>query len=71
MIKTLAKQIKEFKAASIATPLFMILEVLMEMIIPYLMASIIDKGVNTGDIHHIYKSAESWLLRRSSDYSPE
>ncbi len=27
----------------------------MEMIIPYLMASIIDKGVNTGDIHHIYK----------------
>lgn len=55
MIKTLAKQIKEFKAASIATPLFMILEVLMEMIIPYLMASIIDKGVNTGDIHHIYK----------------
>ena len=55
MIKTLAKQIKEFKVASIATPLFMILEVLMEMIIPYLMASIIDKGVNTGDIHHIYK----------------
>ncbi len=55
MIKTLAKQIKEFKAASIATPLFMILEVLMEMIIPFLMASIIDKGVNAGDIHHIYK----------------
>ena len=55
MIKTLAKQIKEFKAASIATPLFMILEVLMEMIIPFLMASIIDKGVNAGDIQHIYK----------------
>lgn len=55
MIKTLAKQIKEFKAASIATPLFMILEVLMEMIIPFLMASIIDKGVNAGDIQHIYE----------------
>ena len=55
MIKTLTKQIKEFKAASIATPLFMILEVLMEMIIPFLMASIIDKGVNAGDIQHIYK----------------
>ena len=55
MIKTLAKQIKEFKAASIATPLFMILEVLMEMIIPFLMASIIDKGVNAGDIQYIYK----------------
>lgn len=71
MIKTLAKQIKEFKAASIATPLFMILEVLMEMIIPYLMASIIDKGVNTGISTTSTKSAESWLLRRSSDYSPE
>ena len=54
MIKTLAKQIKEFKAASIATPLFMILEVLKEMIIPFLMASIIDNGVEAGDIHHIY-----------------
>ena len=71
MIKTLAKQIKEFKTASIATPLFMILEVLMEMIIPYLMASIIDKGVNTGDTTTSTKSAESWLLRRSSDYSQE
>ena len=32
-----------------------ILEVLFETLIPFLMASIIDKGVNTGDIHHIYK----------------
>ncbi len=71
MIKTLAKQIKEFKAASIATPLFMILEVLMEMIIPYLMASIIDKGSIPGISTTSTKSAESWLLRRSSDYSPE
>ncbi len=55
MIRTLAKEIKEFKAASIATPLFMVLEVLMEMIIPFLMASIIDKGVNAGDMQHIFK----------------
>ena len=33
----------------------MILEVLFETLIPFLMASIIDKGVNTGDINHIYK----------------
>lgn len=33
----------------------MILEVLMEMMIPFLMASIIDDGVNAGDIGHIYK----------------
>ena len=48
MIRTLAKEIKEFKAASIATPLFMVLEVMMEMIIPFLMASIIDIGCKTG-----------------------
>lgn len=54
MLKTLGAQIKEFKAASIATPLCMILEVLMETIIPFLMASIIDDGVDKGDMHHIY-----------------
>ena len=36
MIKTLAEQIKEFKKASILTPVFMILEVLFEMMIPLL-----------------------------------
>ena len=42
MIKTLARQIKEYKRASLVTPIFMILEVAMEMVIPLLMASIID-----------------------------
>jgi ATP-binding cassette subfamily B protein len=37
------------------TPLFMLLEVLMETLIPFLMASIIDDGVNKGDIGHIYR----------------
>ena len=55
MIRTIAKEIREYKWASIATPLFMLLEVLMETLIPYLMASIIDKGVNAGDIGHIYR----------------
>ena len=46
MIKTLAGQIKEFKKASILTPVFMILEVLFEEVtIPLLMAFIIDNGV--------------------------
>lgn len=55
MLKTLLKQVKEFKKASIATPCYMLLEVMMETIVPLLMASIIDKGVNVpvGDIHHI------------------
>ena len=55
MIRTLLSEVKEYKGASVATPLFMILEVLMEMMIPFLMASIIDDGVNAGDIGHIYK----------------
>ena len=54
MIRTILHEVKEYKKASIATPLFMILEVLMEMMIPFLMASIIDDGVNAGDIGHIY-----------------
>lgn len=55
MIKTLAAQIKEFKKDSVLTPIFMILEVLFETMIPFLMASIVDKGVETGDIGHICK----------------
>lgn len=53
MLKTLAAQVKEFKKDSMLTPFFMIMEVIMEMIIPFLMASIIDDGVGKGDIHHI------------------
>ncbi len=55
MIRTLLSEVKEYKRASIVTPLFMLLEVLMETLIPFLMASIIDDGVNAGDIGHIYR----------------
>ena len=54
MIKTLARQIKDYKRASLVTPIFMILEVAMEMVIPLLMASIIDDGVQAGDMKHIF-----------------
>ena len=53
MLKTLGKQIKQFKLASILTPFFMFMEVLTETIIPLLMASMIDNGVNKGDMGHI------------------
>lgn len=55
MIRTLLKEVKKFKRASLITPVFMMLEVIMEMLIPFLMASIIDDGVNAGDIGHIYR----------------
>ena len=54
MIKTLAAQIKEFKKESVLTPVFMILEVVFETLIPFLMASIIDDGVEAGNMQHIY-----------------
>lgn len=54
MLKTLGAQIKEFKKDSILTPVFMIGEVIMETIIPLLMASIIDNGVTAGNMKHIY-----------------
>lgn len=55
MLRRILQEVKEYKAASIATPICMILEVAMEMVIPYLMASIIDDGVNAGNMAHIYK----------------
>ena len=55
MLRLLLKEVKEYKKASIATPLCMIFEVIMEMCVPFLMASIIDDGVEVGNMAHIYK----------------
>ena len=54
MIKTLAAQVKEYKKASIITPIFMVLEVVFETLIQFLMASIIDDGVEAGDMRHVF-----------------
>ena len=54
MIKTLAAHIKEYKWPSILTPILMIGEVLMETIIPLLMASIVNEGINKDDTMHIF-----------------
>lgn len=55
MIKTLISQVKQYKKDSILCPIFVILEVIMEVIIPFLMASIIDKGVEAGNMIHVIK----------------
>ncbi len=57
LLKTLGAHVKEYKGASILTPMFMIGEVIMEIIIPLLMASIIDDGINApggGNMPHVY-----------------
>ena len=53
MFKKLAKYVKEYKKASILTPIFVVLEVVMEVIIPLLMAKIIDVGIQNGDVKYI------------------
>lgn len=54
MIRTLLKQIREYKKASLLAPLFTGLEVLMEVLIPFVTASIIDKGIEAGNINQVY-----------------
>lgn len=61
MLKTLGAQIKEFKAPSIITPLAMMLEVIMEMVIPLMMASIVDDGIDAGNLKHIYVMG-GWMV---------
>ena len=54
MLKTILGQVKEYKKASILTPTFMILEVIVEMLVPLVMASLIDGGVEAGNLGHIF-----------------
>ncbi|SHL97798.1 ATP-binding cassette, subfamily B [Anaerosporobacter mobilis DSM 15930] len=53
MLKTLLAEVKEYKRDSILAPVFITLEVIMEIIIPVMMASIIDNGVEKGNIRHV------------------
>ncbi len=53
MIKTLARYIGKYKKASILTPCCMVLEVLMEVLIPFVTAAIIDKGIEAGNMQKI------------------
>lgn len=62
MLKTLLKQVKEFKADSIKTPIFMVMEVVIEMFIPFLMAQLIDKGVGKGNMTYIWVFSALMLL---------
>ena len=53
MIKTLAKQIKEYKKDSILSPIYIAAEVVLELLLPFIMASMIDDGVEVGNMKHI------------------
>ena len=53
MNKTLLRSVREYKKQSVLAPLFVILEVLMEVLIPMEMAKIIDVGIAKGNINYI------------------
>lgn len=55
MLQTLTCQIKKYKTASILTPIWTALEVGMDVLIPYVTALLIDKGINAGDIQNVYR----------------
>lgn len=55
MLKTLLAQVKEYKKASILTPVFAVLEVFMEVLIPFLMAKVIDEGIGKGNVSYAVK----------------
>lgn len=62
MIKTLMAQVKQYKKVTVATPIFTMLEVLMEVIIPLVTASIIDDGIEAGNIRHVYQYGAYMLI---------
>ncbi len=62
MIKTLLGQVKEYKTAALLAPLFTVSEVLMEVLIPFVTAAIIDKGIEAGNLRQVYLYGGLMLL---------
>ena len=53
-MKEILAQIKQYKKDSILTPIFTALEVFMEMLLPFIMAKIIDDGIEKGNMTNVY-----------------
>ncbi len=54
MIRTLLKEVKQYKTATLLTPLFTAGEVILEVLIPFVTALIIDRGIEAGNIQNVY-----------------
>ena len=62
MLKTLGKSVREYKKSALITPVFVTIEVILEVIIPLLMADLIDKGIYTGQMNVILKIGLQLIL---------
>ena len=55
MLKTLLKHVKQYKTASLLTPVFIMLEVVLDVLIPFVTAKLIDNGITAGHMPSVYK----------------
>ena len=55
MLRTLLKQVKQYKTASLLTPVFIMLEVVLDVLIPFVTAKLIDNGISAGHMPSVYK----------------
>ena len=62
MIKQLLRSVRQYKKASILAPIMVTMEVVMEVVIPLLMASLIDNGIEGGNLHYIYTMGAALVL---------
>ena len=62
MLKKLSVYVGEFKKEALLSPICIAIEVIMEVILPVLMASVIDKGVNVGDMNYVVKMGALMIL---------
>ena len=62
MFKTILRQVRQYKWTALLTPLWTTAEVIMGVLIPYVTASIIDKGINAGNITHVYRYGALMLV---------
>lgn len=62
MVKKLMRSIRQYKKDSLLSPFFMIVEVVLEVLIPYFMAGIIDIGISGGNMPYIYKMGVFLLI---------
>ena len=62
MLKTLLKQVKQYKTASLLTPIFIMLEVVLDVLIPFVTAKLIDYGISAGHMPSVYKYGAIMLV---------
>ena len=62
MLKTLYRQIGQYRWAAVLTPVWTAMEVVMDVLIPYVTASLIDRGINAGDLNQVWRYGLLMLL---------